>query len=267
MEEQVVVIPNRAGLRMMGNLIVPDGAGPFPGVLILHGFRGNRQERHIVAVAESLAQAGCISLRVDLTHNVGEGEGDFRKLTVSGETEDALAAIDFLAAHPLVDAPRIGLAGHSLGGMVAVLAAARTPSLAALAPLSAVFSMSQRLESLFGQEALQRWREQGELEMDPPGSGLYLDYGFYEDLLRYDMAQEASRVKAPTRLVQGDADKSVPREDGERYLLHLGTVDKELSIVPRADHTYTDPTALMMVCLYTADWFRRRLRPAEMPLP
>src|SRR5690242_5730804 len=102
MEEQRVVFPNRAGLRMVGTLLLPDATAPAPGALVIHGFRGNRREQHITAVADALAWAGFVSLRPDLTNNLGESEGSFRDLTVSGEVADARDALAYLESHPRV---------------------------------------------------------------------------------------------------------------------------------------------------------------------
>ena len=78
---------NRYGQQIVGTFRPSEGIAP--GVLLLHGFRGTRNERHLHAIAGAIAEAGIAVLRIDLSNNVGESEGEFRNLTVSHEVEDA----------------------------------------------------------------------------------------------------------------------------------------------------------------------------------
>lgn len=262
MREEIVAFPNRWGLHIVGTLLAPEAPGPSPAILVVHGFRGNRSERHIVAVADSLAHAGFVALRVDLTNNLGDSQGDFRRLTVTQCLEDLQDTLAYLEARPEADPARLGITGHSMGGMLAAMAAARAPSVRSLVTLSAVFSMPEKLAGFLGEEQVRGWQERGSVEMDPPGSGLYLDYTFYEDLQRYDVAAEVRHLQAPIRIIQGEADTGVTAEDARLYHRHAGSQEKELVLLPGADHTYTSDMALMQVCLYTADWFMRTLRVA-----
>ncbi|MBI2886496.1 MAG: alpha/beta fold hydrolase [Chloroflexi bacterium] len=259
MREETVAFPNRRGLQMVGTLLAPEGQGPLPAVLVVHGFRGNRSERHIVAVADALAHAGFFSLRVDLTNNLGDSQGEFRRLTVSQSLEDVQDALAYLQGRTEADPERLGLTGHSFGGMLAAITAARTPAIKSLVTLSAVFDMPEKLAGFLGEEQVRGWQERGSVEMDPPGSALFLDYGFYEDLQRYDVAAEVGRLRAPVRIIQGEADTGVTVEDAQGYHVHAGSPQKELVLVPGADHAYSSDMALMQVCLYTADWFRHTL--------
>jgi dienelactone hydrolase len=255
MQEQTITFANRVGRRMVGTLLVPDGSEAVPGVLVVHGFRGNRHEHHITAIADALAWAGFITLRVDLTNNLGESEGSFRGLTVSSEVSDAQDALAWLAAHPRVDPSRIGITGHSLGGLVAVLAGA---GVRAIVTLSAVYDMAPRLRAMLG-DRFPDWAIKGEIEMDPPGCGVILGYQYYEDLVQQDIAGSLARLTAPIRIVHGEDDNGVPVGDARLFYEGAGSDQKDLVLLPGADHGYSRDTDLMKVCLYTADWFRRWL--------
>ncbi len=259
MEELRVSLENRAGRNMAGTLHIPDGEGPFPGALVVHGFRGNRNEPHITAVTDALAWAGLVALRIDLTNNLGESDGSFHDLTVDQEVRDAQDALGRLAVHASVDGSRLGITGHSLGGLVAALAAAGDDRVKAVVTLSAVFDMAPRLQTLFGPDKIARWKEQGEMEMDPPGSGLMLGYQFYQSLLALDVPATAGRLQAPLRIVHGEADTSVPVSDARLFEQHAGSAVKEVVLIDGADHGYSRQADLMKVCLYTADWFRQHL--------
>ena len=67
------------GQQIAGTVHIPDGPGPFPGVLLCHGFTGQRIEAHFIFVkmSRALEQAGIASLRFDFRGS-GESEGRFQ---------------------------------------------------------------------------------------------------------------------------------------------------------------------------------------------
>ncbi len=131
-EEEVTYRNEEAGLAFAGTLTLPRGAGPFPAVLLITGSGAqNRDEelmghRPFLVIADHLTRRGIAVLRVD-DRGVGGSEGVLLESTIADNAGDALAAVAFLKRHPRIDAARIGLVGHSEGGWVAPLAAARSP--------------------------------------------------------------------------------------------------------------------------------------------
>lgn len=93
-----------------------------PLVILMHGFSGNKDNDLIRWMADSLQQAGIASLRFDFDGH-GESEGEFVKMTVPREIEDARRAYKYAAALPYVS--RIALMGHSQGGVVAGMLAGK----------------------------------------------------------------------------------------------------------------------------------------------
>lgn len=106
------------GLTFEGIIALPDGAGPFPGVVMCHPhplMGGNMDNNVVAAVTFGLAAAGIAALRFNF-RGVGNSQGEHAK----GEKEHAetRAAMDFLGALPDVDDNRIGLAGYSFSTRV-----------------------------------------------------------------------------------------------------------------------------------------------------
>lgn len=103
----------------------PDGAGPFPIVVMGHGLAATRDER-MDAYAERFAAAGMAVLAFDYRH-FGASEGQPRQLvSVSRQHADWRRAIDFAKTLPGVDRSRVALWGSSFsGGHVTVVAAGR----------------------------------------------------------------------------------------------------------------------------------------------
>lgn len=106
------------GLSFEGIIALPDGEGPFPGVVMCHPhplMGGNMDNNVVTAVTFGLAAAGIASLRFNF-RGVGSSQGEHAK----GEKEyaETLAAMDFLGALPDVDDDRIGLGGYSFSTRV-----------------------------------------------------------------------------------------------------------------------------------------------------
>lgn len=128
--EDVDFVDARAGVRLAGTLTVPEGKGPFPGVVLVSGSGPqNRDEeilghRPFLVLADYLTRRGIAVLRYD-DRGVGDSEGSFQSATTFDFADDARAALDFLAGRPEIDARRVGVIGHSEGAIVASILAAR----------------------------------------------------------------------------------------------------------------------------------------------
>ena len=97
-------------------------------ILLLHGYSATKRE--MLHHAAFLSAAGHPLLLLDLRCC---GESDGRAVTFGGrEREDAAAALAYLRARPDVDGERIGVLGLSLGGALALLAAADCPGVRAV---------------------------------------------------------------------------------------------------------------------------------------
>ena len=106
------------GMNLEGIIALPDGDGPFPGVVMchphpLHG--GNMDNNVVVAVTFGLADAGIASLRFNF-RGVGNSQGEHAQ--GEKEHEETLVAMDFLGALPDVDDDHIGLGGYSFSTRV-----------------------------------------------------------------------------------------------------------------------------------------------------
>jgi alpha/beta superfamily hydrolase len=103
------------GLVLEGILAVPEGAGPFPAVIVCHPhplYGGSMDNNVVNSLSETLAQASLVSFKFNF-RGVGGSQGEFGQ--GKGEREDVEAAISFISTVKEVDSGRIGLAGYSAG--------------------------------------------------------------------------------------------------------------------------------------------------------
>ncbi|GAA5062520.1 alpha/beta hydrolase family protein [Nocardia callitridis] len=120
-------------ITIAGTLTAPEGAGPFPAVLLITGSGPQDRDEQIVGhkpfllIADTLTRAGYAVLRAD-DRGVGGTGGDLEESNYTDLSGDAAAGVGFLRGRSEIDPTRIGLFGHSEGGYLAPLVAARPDS-------------------------------------------------------------------------------------------------------------------------------------------
>ncbi len=123
------------GVKLAGTLTLPPGSGPFPAVLLLTGSGAQDRDETILGhkpflvLADCLTRRGVAVLRVD-DRGVGGSTGSTRSSTSDDFAGDALAGVAFLKGRKEIDPAKIGLIGHSEGGLIAPIAASRTKDVA-----------------------------------------------------------------------------------------------------------------------------------------
>jgi len=126
-----------ADVTLAGTLTLPPGQGPFPAVVLIAGSGPHGRDelifghRPFLVLADYLTRHGIAVLRYD-KRGIGESTVDYATATSVDFASDADAAGHWLAAQPGIDPRRIGLIGHSEGGLIAPMVAARDPSVAFL---------------------------------------------------------------------------------------------------------------------------------------
>ncbi len=135
--EEEVAYENKPGsARLAGTLTMPPGNGPFPAVLLITGSgQQDRDEslmghRPFLVLADHLTRKGIAVLRVD-DRGMGGSTGEVKTATTEDFAGDVVAGVEFLKSRgPRINPRRIGLIGHSEGGVIAPMVAARSHDVA-----------------------------------------------------------------------------------------------------------------------------------------
>lgn len=134
-EEEVIYENAKGGVRLAGTLTLPRLKGPSPAVLLITG--SGAQDRNesllghkpFLVLADHLTRLGVAVLRVD-DRGVGGSTGNITQATTEDFASDALAGVEYLKSRKEIDPKKIGLIGHSEGGLIAPLAASRSGDIA-----------------------------------------------------------------------------------------------------------------------------------------
>ncbi len=140
-EEELTFENAKAGTTLSATLTVPRGAGPFPAAILLAGSGPlDRDEtdgghRPFLVLADHLTRKGIAVLRYD-KRGIGKSTGNYDEATTADFASDAEAALAFLKTRKGIDPRKIGIVGHSEGGIIASMIASRSNNAAWIAVLA-----------------------------------------------------------------------------------------------------------------------------------
>ena len=149
-EHSKVTFHNRYGITLVADMYVPkDAEGKLPAIAVSGPF-GAVKEQTSGIYAQHMAERGFLTIAFDPSYT-GESGGEPRRMASPDiNTEDFLAAVDFLSTHDLVDPERIGIIGICGWGGMAINAAALDPRIK-VTVTSTMYDMSRvAREGYFG---------------------------------------------------------------------------------------------------------------------
>jgi hypothetical protein len=144
-----VTFPSGA-ITVAGTLTVPRAEGRVPAVVLISGSGAQDRDETVAGfkifavLADHLTRQGIAVLRTD-DRGVGGTTGSTAASTSDDFAGDALAAVGYLKSRSEIDASRIGLCGHSEGGIVAPLAASRSTDVAFIVLLAGPALTGERI--------------------------------------------------------------------------------------------------------------------------
>lgn len=245
---------------------IPKGAGPFPGLVLVHGSGPNDRDETIGPnkpfkdLAEGLASKGIAVLRYEKRTKQWPQKLDKESLTVKEETiDDALAAVNTLRSIDRVNKEMTFLLGHSLGGMLIpriakedeslrgfIIMAGNTRSLGdllldqteyitRLKPSSEARKAADQVKQQVA--ALAKVTEETPAEQLPFG----VPAKYWLDLKNYNPAAEVKAVNRPILLLQGGRDYQVTSADYRQWETALrGDSFNTLKFYPKLNHLFAE---------------------------
>lgn len=257
--EERIKISNRKGQDLDAILHYPDQADKVPGVIVLHGFGGFKEEQHIEAIAKSLCAAHMLAIRFDASGfggSDGSAEKDFRVSNYLNDVEDVF---QFAGRLPAVNKSRFGIVGHSLGAMLALIFTAKTRWINACCALQPPTTLMRR----DGRRDFENWQKTGWYEMtcdQPLGGIVRLPWEFVEDSDQFDALNYVQELTVPTAIMIGTEDLDVKPENTMLLYEAATNCPKELIKLDGFTHDFKNhPDQLRLVVDRTIQFFRKTL--------
>ncbi len=236
-----ITIKNRHGLPMHGAFECPCKT-PSGLVIIQHGYTGMAGQPLLSLIAAAYHKAGWATLRLDATCSLNDAGGDVATWTATGHIEDLEDTLKWAASADI--APRLALAGHSMGGMAALSVAVQEPDrfhhVTASAP---VVSGEQLLEAWTQSypDDVKNWQETGQFtetsSLDPDRSGA-VPWTIWDDWQRHDLLRQADKLTRPALILVGEQDELTTLADVKRLYEALPQSGKQFTAIPGGNHMY-----------------------------
>ena len=256
-----VVIPTKMGHTLAGTLTMPKGKpGRVPAMVTITGsglqdrdeaiplVKGYRLFRQ---VADTLARHGIAVLRMD-DRGVGGSGGNAAVSTSADFADDIRAGLAYLRSRSDIDASRLGLIGHSEGGLIAPMIAADDPSLRGIVLLAGPSQSGRQIIEYQQRYAIEHaamlsatQRDSAMRHITPLVDSILASVPWMRFFVDYNPLQAARRVRVPTLILQGATDRQVTMEQAEA-LAHAmkdgGNRNVTVRIFPETNHLFVrDP--------------------------
>ena len=233
-------------LALAGLLFGPEGDGPFPAAVVIHGSGTSRRDNGwYLTLTKHLQDSGIAVLLPD-KRGSEKSEGDWKTSSFNDLATDTLAAIEYLGAQQSVPLSGVGVIGMSQGGWIAPLVASEKDDLAFL--VSMVGSAVTPREQLIYEEN-HNLRQLGFL----PGVSNVLAYaGFvnvrylaqpqlYDLIVDYDPLPYWQDLALESLVLFGAEDTNVPSTESAKRLLGLANPHIRVKIYPGSGHALESP--------------------------
>lgn len=249
MAQTDVFTTNEAGEKLAGIRLLPEGDGPLPIVILVHGFGVEKNEDTLfVEQAAQFADEGIASYRFDFS-GCGDSEGDYAKTSLTKLIADFRSIYQFVTNDGATSG-KIGIHAQSFGTTVAINSGL---PMDALVVTGALAHPPQVFKDFFGAG----YKPEG-ISVLPRSTGqeTRLEPGFWKDLERYDTLAAAGKLTCPTLYIHGEDDDIVPLSE-MKALYAATTATKDQEVLKGADHGLR-PERKTSYRL-SANWFKKYL--------
>ena len=219
----------RSGMKISGELFIPDRAFPVPLVLLSHGFGGNRGG--VKGYAAAFAERGIAAYIFEF---IGGGEhiksdGKMTEMSVLTEAEDLIVILDNLKAAARFKPEQIFLFGESQGGFVSTYVAAKRPAdVAGLVLLYPAFVIHDYVR--------RRTPDPERIPAEIKLLGKTVGRIYNKDVLSFDIYTLMPQYSGKTLIIHGSADSLVPLSYSERAVKTFP--DAKLITLDGAGHVF-----------------------------
>ncbi len=227
-----MAFPGSQGGKLAARLDLPAGP-PIAFALFAHCFTCGKDLRSAGRIAAALTAAGFGVLRFDFT-GLGSSEGEFANTNFSSNTEDLVAAVDWLRSEHA--APQL-LVGHSLGGAAVLAVAGDIDEVRAVVTIGAP-SNTQHLTALFD-EAADQIAADGEACVSLAGRPFTIRQQFLDDLESHAVIERVAAMRTPLLVMHSPIDNTVGIDNASE-IFAAARHPKSFISLDGADHLLTE---------------------------
>ena len=228
--KEVLIENTTDSISLAGTLTLPDSIGKYPVVILISGSGPQDRDETIfghkpfLVIADYLTKNGIGVLRFD-DRGVGKSTGDFYSATTADFATDVKSCVQFLLTQKNMLLNKIGLIGHSEGGIIATMVSADNKDISYIVLLAG--------SGISGEEIIYAQTEK-----------------MYQDLDRSDIEKQVKLRRDLISVIKSETNKELARKKLEK---HLNNNLDVLSIQPIQD---TVQLINNTVTVFNSDWYR-----------
>lgn len=233
-------------LELGGMLFVPEGDGPFPAAVVIHGSGASRRDNGwYLTLTQYLQENGILVLLPD-KRGSEQSEGDWRTASFEDLSTDTLAAVNFLTNQGDAAVSGIGVIGLSQGGHIAPLVADQAGNISFVVN---IVGGAVPMHDLLLYEETNNLRELGVI----PGVSDLLAYPatwsitkvrqreFWEAIGNFDPVPYWQRLSVASLVLYGENDANVPSRKSAAILRSLDNPNIKVNIYEGSGHALESP--------------------------
>jgi len=234
--QEKVFIKNSKGLKLASIIRYPGKDRQYPTIMILHGFTGYKEEAHFEELERILVKNGFAVIRFDASGS-GNSGGSFEKdYSMSNYLKDIKSVYDYLQKLEFVNKEKIGIVGHSMGGLLSIVFASLRPEIYACVSISSPVILT---ETDWIKGAIERWEELGWFykKISQKDNDVRIPFSFITDANKFDALNYIKKLRCPFLTVLGLSDDVVSPGDSKR-IFQAANEPKELIEIEGMNHDY-----------------------------
>lgn len=243
---------SQTGNALSGRITLPDNQVPEHFALIAHCFTCNKNFNGVRNIAKAMTASGFGVLSFDFT-GLGNSDGNFSDTNFSTNVEDVVSAAGYLQKK--YNAPGL-IIGHSFGGPAAICAAAKMPSVKAVATVAAPAEVDHVKHLI--QNEIDLIDEKGKATVMLDGRPFTIKNQFLNDLSKYDLPEVLRELRKAILIIHSPHDTTVTIEHAEKLYTEARHPKSFISL-DKADHLLNNKKDAYYTGEVIAAWVKRYL--------
>ena len=234
------------GLSLGGLLFVPEGEGPFPAAVVIHGSGTSRRDNGwYLTLTKFLQENGVVVLLPDKRGSEKSG-GDWRTSSFEDLATDTIAAVDFLGEQDHVGVTAVGVVGMSQGGWIAPIVATQSSEVEfVVSMVGAAVTTHEQLAYEENHNLRQIGFLPGISQLISAMSTTYIKHigqrSFWSAVGDFDPLPYWEKVDVNAFALLGSDDTNVPSRESAARLYALKKSNIRVSIYEGSGHPLEDP--------------------------
>lgn len=216
-KEKTVTVLSKRGTEIPVTICRPVKLGDYPLVLFLHGFMGSKDASgRFSLLAEALAKRGIASARLDFA-GCGDSKEPFANYRLKTALDDVDTVYQYMKDQYNIDAKKVALVGHSMGGRIAALFAETHPEIRTMAFTAPALTKGfEGIEDyLGGKEKVEEILKEAAVSKTITattsfGATVEIGSGYFMDMMEYDVYKALNQYTGKLLYLQGNKDTMVP---------------------------------------------------------